>query len=354
MRSFALKASLALALGLPLSLAGCQADADPQRTKEPTPLPITASTVKWNLDDLLETHTGKLKYLGGLELNSPNSDFGGLSGLHIDASGTQLLAISDQGHWLSAHIQVNDAGLPIGLDDAVLAPLLDEKGAILEGKANTDAEGLTVHQASDGTREACVSFERQHRVLCYTYADTKTPQGPVRKLSLPTSFTSQLENNGSLETILFMEGEGEKFLTIAEQSNSNAHAALLFSGGVDSGASGNISVEKSIAEQPPYAITDAARVPSTGDIILLERRFSPLAGVGLSLRRIAKSVWTKQSPKPIEGEILLNVGNRYSIDNMEGLSVVEKPDGSIWLHMISDDNFNSLQRTLLLTFELRP
>lgn len=344
MRSFALKASLALALGLPLSLAGCQADH--QRTAQPTPLTITASTVKWNLDDLSETHTGKLKYLGGLELNSPNSDFGGLSGLHIDASGTQLLAISDQGHWLSAHIQVNDAGLPIGLDDAVLAPLLDEKGAILEGKSNTDAEGLAVHQTSDGTREACVSFERKHRVLCYTYADTKTPQGPARKLKLPTSFTSQLENNGSLETLLFMEGEEGTLLTIAEQSNSNAHAALLFSG--------DVAVEKSIAEQPPYAITDAARVPSTGDIILLERRYSPLAGVGLSLRRIPKAAWAEQSPKPIEGEILLNVGNRYSIDNMEGLSVVEKPDGSIWLHMISDDNFNSVQRTLLLTFELKP
>jgi len=346
MRSFALKASLALALGLPLSLAGCQADADPQRTIKPTPLTITASTVKWNVDDLSETHTGKLKFLGGLELNSLNSDFGGLSGLHIDASGTQLLAISDQGHWLSAHIQVNDAGLPIGLDDAVLAPLRDEKGAILEGKSNTDAEGLTVHRSSDGTREACVSFERRHRVLCYTYADTKTPQGPARKLKLPTNFISQLENNGSLETLLFMEGEGEMFLTIAEKSTANAHAALLFGGAA--------AVEKSIAEQPPYAITDAALVPSTGDIILLERRYSPLAGVGLSLRRIPKAAWTEQSPKPIEGEILLNVGNRYSIDNMEGLSVVEKPDGSIWLHMISDDNFNSVQRTLLLTFELKP
>ena len=346
MRSFALKASLALALGLPLSLAGCHADADPQRTAEPSPLTITANTVRWNLDDLSETHTGKLKYLGGLELNSPNSNFGGLSGLHIDASGTQLLAISDQGHWLSAHIQINDAGLPIGLDGAVLAPLLDENGSVLEGKSNTDAEGLTVHTTNEGTRQACVSFERKHRVLCYTYAGTQTPQGPARKLKLPTSFTSQLKNNGSLETLLFMEGESEKFLTIAEQSTSKAHATLLFSG--------DVAVEKSIAEQPPYAITDAARIPSTGDIILLERRFSPLAGVGLSLRRITKAAWTEQSPKPIEGETLLNVGNRYSIDNMEGLSVVEKPDGSIWLHMVSDDNFNSLQRTLLLTFELIP
>ncbi|MBV1887406.1 MAG: esterase-like activity of phytase family protein, partial [Parvibaculaceae bacterium] len=348
MRSIAFKASHALLLGLSLNLAGCQADADPQRTAEPIPLTINASSVKWNLDDLSETHTGKLKYLGGIELSSPNANFGGLSGLHIDASGAQLLAISDQGHWLSAHIQVNDAGLPIGLDEAVLAPLLDETGAVLNGKANTDAEGLAVHETTAGAHEACVSFERKHRVLCYTYPGTKTPKGAARKRALPTSFTSQLENNGSLETLLFMEGEGEKetLLTIAEQSQAGKHAALLFTD--------NMHVANSIAQQPPYAITDAARIPSTGDLLLLERRYSPLAGVGLSLRRITQAEWSQKPPRtqPLEGEVLLNVGNRYSIDNMEGLSVAEKPDGSIWLHMISDDNFNSLQRTLLLTFEL--
>lgn len=346
MRSITFKVSLVLLLGLPLSLAGCQADADPQRTTEQTPLTIKASTVRWNVDDLSEAHTGKLKYLGGIELSSANTDFGGLSGLHINASGTQLLAISDQGHWLSAHIQTNEAGLPIGLDEAVLAPLLDETGAVLNGKANTDAEGLAVHMTPAGTREACVSFERKHRVLCYPYRENQLPQGPARKRALPTTFTAQLENNGGLETLLFMPGDAETLLTIAEQSAANKHAALLLTG--------DTSVEKFFAEHPPYAITDAALIPSTGDLIVLERRYSPLAGVGLALRRFTKAeVYQQDTPsKPIEGEVLLNVGNRYSIDNMEGLSVVEKPDGTIWLHMISDDNFSSLQRTLLLTFEL--
>lgn len=352
MRSLPLKASLALLLILPLSLAGCQADADPQRTTNQTPLTIKASTVRWNVDDLSQTHTGKLKYLGGIELSSPNANFGGLSGLHIDASGTQLLAVSDQGYWLSAHIQTNDAGLPIGLDEAILAPLLDETGAVLKGKANTDAEGLAVHWTTIGigteTLEACVSFERKHRILCYTYPEGQWPTGAARKRALPTSFTSQLENNGGLETLLFMKTKGKKeaLLTIAEKATSNQHAALLITD--------TVSVEKSIAQQTPYAITDAASIPSTGDLILLERRYSLLAGVGLSLRRITQADWSQHAPraKPLEGEILLNVGNRYSIDNMEGLSVVEKPDGAIWLHMISDDNFNPLQRTLLLTFEL--
>lgn len=343
MRSSLLKAS---SLALLLGLTGCQADAAAQRATEETPLTITVSTVKWNVDDLAERHTGKLKYLGGIELNSDHSDFGGLSGLHIESTGTRLLAISDQGHWLSADLILNEAGLPIGLENATLAPLTDEAGAVLSGKSNTDAEGLSVHLKMDGTREACVSFERKHRVLCYPYPETKLPQGPAHKRPLPSSFTAQLANNGSLESLLVMEGEEETLLTIAEKSTTNAHPALLITG--------DVSVEKSIAEQPPYAITDAARVSSTGDIILLERRFSPLAGVGLSLRRISEADWYEPSSDPIKGDVLLNVGNRYSIDNMEGLSVVEKPDGAVWLHVISDDNFNSLQRTLLLTFELKP
>ncbi|MBX7145919.1 MAG: hypothetical protein K1X44_01270 [Alphaproteobacteria bacterium] len=43
-----------------------------------------------------------LKFLGGLELRSPNENFGGYSGLAIpDDNHQQILAISDFGKWLS-------------------------------------------------------------------------------------------------------------------------------------------------------------------------------------------------------------------------------------------------------------
>ena len=40
----------------------------------------------------------------GIVLTSPSSSFGGWSGLALDASGSNLLAISDAGTWMTAEI----------------------------------------------------------------------------------------------------------------------------------------------------------------------------------------------------------------------------------------------------------
>lgn len=40
------------------------------------------------------------------------------------------------------------------------------------------------------------------------------------------------------------------------------------------------------------------------------------------------------------------------IDNFEGLAVRELPRGGLLLYLISDDNFNFFQQTLLLQFRL--
>jgi hypothetical protein len=44
---------------------------------------------------------------------------------------------------------------------------------------------------------------------------------------------------------------------------------------------------------------------------------------------------------------------RTSIDNFEGLAVERRPDGAVRIYIVSDDNFSSSQRTLLMVFELR-
>ncbi|MDO9125950.1 MAG: esterase-like activity of phytase family protein, partial [Parvibaculum sp.] len=99
----------------------------------------------------------------------------------------------------------------------------------------------------------------------------------------------------------------------------------------------------------PYKPTDAALLPS-GDLLLLERRFSMLAGVGMQLRLIDGN--DIEEGAIVDGEVLLDVGQRYSIDNMEGLAVRADRNGDLLLYVISDDNFNPLQRTLLLMFRM--
>ena len=43
-----------------------------------------------------------------------------------------------------------------------------------------------------------------------------------------------------------------------------------------------------------------------------------------------------------------------TVDNFEGLGVVQRPDGGFRFYLISDDNASPSQRTLLLAFDWRP
>jgi hypothetical protein len=55
----------------------------------------------------------------------------------------------------------------------------------------------------------------------------------------------------------------------------------------------------------------------------------------------------------LRGTELARLSPPLTVDNMEGLSVREAPDGKgVLLYVISDDNFSALQRTLLLQFRL--
>jgi hypothetical protein len=44
----------------------------------------------------------------------------------------------------------------------------------------------------------------------------------------------------------------------------------------------------------------------------------------------------------------------YAVDNLEGLAATKGARGETLLWLISDDNFNPLQRNILLLFELTP
>ena len=54
----------------------------------------------------------------------------------------------------------------------------------------------------------------------------------------------------------------------------------------------------------------------------------------------------------IDGEVLGTFDMGYQIDNMEGLAVTRNAAGETLLTIVSDDNFNPLQRTVLLRFAL--
>ena len=83
---------------------------------------------------------------------------------------------------------------------------------------------------------------------------------------------------------------------------------------------------------------------------MLERRFSILGGLGIRIRRIDHA---KVRPNALlEGEAIAEFRPPAIYDNMEGIGVHAQADGRTRLYLLSDDNKNPVQRTILMSFLL--
>jgi len=105
----------------------------------------------------------------------------------------------------------------------------------------------------------------------------------------------------------------------------------------------------SVRRTDNFDVSDAVLL-LPGDLLVLERKFSVLAGVGIRIRRIAL---TSLAPGAVvDGPSIFDADLGHEIDNMEGIDAHVTPEGDTVLTMVSDDNFSLIQRTLLLQFTL--
>ena len=98
-----------------------------------------------------------------------------------------------------------------------------------------------------------------------------------------------------------------------------------------------------------FDVSDAVLLPSS-DLLLLERKFSWLGGIGIRIRRV-----TLASVAPgavVDGPAIFNADLGHEIDNMEGIDAHVTAEGETVITMVSDDNFSMIQRNLLLQFTL--
>ena len=85
-------------------------------------------------------------------------------------------------------------------------------------------------------------------------------------------------------------------------------------------------------------------------MLLLERKFSWLGGVGIRMRRIALRSFAPGAI--VDGPTIFSADLGYEIDNIEGIDAHVTPQGETVITMVSDDNFSMIQRNLLLQFTL--
>ena len=105
----------------------------------------------------------------------------------------------------------------------------------------------------------------------------------------------------------------------------------------------------SVRRTEDFDISDAVLLPA-GDLLILERKFSWLSGIGIRIRRIPLS--SVAPGAVIDGPSIFEADLGNEVDNMEGIDAHVTPEGDTVLTMVSDDNFSMVQRTLLLQFTL--
>jgi hypothetical protein len=301
------------------------------------PLEIAARPVSFALDSEGAKAVGQLAHLGSLRLTSPDSDFGGISGLIVSPDGKTFLAITDSSHWLTGKLTYTDGRLT-GLTGKEIAPLRDLSGKPLQGKAG-DAEGLA--GSLDG--DVYVSFEGDHRIWKYAFGKDGLDATPVA-VKVPADL-AKAPGNGGLEAITLLS-DG-KLLAITE-SYENADGDIR---GWLIDPAGKAPASLALKRRAPYDVTDARQLEN-GDVLTLERRFNRVGGVGFAVRRIRADAL--KADAPIESEVIADAGMNYLIDNMDGLSIRKTSDGRTLVYMISDNNFNKpLQQNLIMLFELK-
>jgi hypothetical protein len=308
-----------------------------QNSDAPHSLTVTARALEsFDTRDATRVRFGSLEFRGGLVLKSTDKDFGGLSGLTISPDGQSILAISDHGYWFRARLNYA-SGRMTSLSDAEIGAILGADGKPLYQRGWYDVESVT-----EWNGKHCVGIERVNEVVCLDFRkDGMLARGqPI--VTMP--FVKTLPRNQGLEALAGIPAGqelGGALLLISERGldqDGNFLAGMI--GGPRPGPF-------TVKRIPPFDNTDATVMPD-GDVLLLERRFSILGGLGMRIRRLKQS-----AIKPgalVDGPVLIEADGAQEIDNMEGIAVHRAANGETIVTIISDDNFLMIQRTVLLQF----
>ena len=283
-----------------------------------------------------------LEYRSGLILTSRFRGFGGLSGLRLDKRGERFIAISDKGNWFTGRIVYKGREM-IGIDDVEASPILGPDGKPITSRGWFDTESI----ALDGSL-VYVGLERVNQVLRFDFAKGFT-RAPGEVVPLPPAARKLPFNKGLEALVMVPKGFtlAGTLIAISERGlDAGGNIIGFLIGGKTRGKSdGQFGVRRT----ENFDISDAVLLPS-GDLLLLERKFSLLGGVGIRIRRIPL---TSVAPGAvIDGPAIFHADLGNEIDNMEGIDAHVTEEGDTVLTLVSDDNFSMIQRNLLLQFTL--
>lgn len=247
-----------------------------------------------------------VRYAGGVQLiAAPVSSLHGLSDLKLTADGG-FVAVSDSGDLVRGQLELDADGKLTGLHDLRVRRLTLSDGEPIADKTMGDAEGL----ALIGDAEVLVSFEREHRIWSY---------GPLNALSA----RPEARPHPSAD---FPLNEGMEALAIAPGG--------WRVGGEGSGVwdcspeKGCRTVVEPTSPADGWRLTGLDRDPGGDGWFALQRSWRPPFNLRARVRRM-------------------------DADGALGPVLVEAKGEGVRLYILSDDNANPVQKTLMLAFDVR-
>lgn len=323
LRGFVLTALCALAL------AACGRDARATGPEVEGPIHVLGQPLPLDPADPAHDRLGVFRFAGALHLTSPDTVlFGGFSDLKVDDRG-DFVSESDEGSLMRGHIELGPDGRLTGVSHASLVRLRGRDGQVLPGKFEADSEGVALWPNGD----LMVSFERDHRIWVY-------PAGGGPPHAAPKPDASMPENEG-------MEG-----LALAPHEGPDAYWVGIEGGDIWL-CHLAATCQKTPGQFPPpvgWRMPALFEMPN-GDLIVEHHHWDPLTGTHLTISIIDNPA---SNPTPrVKAELAL--ATPLTVDNIEGVAAVPRPDGVWRLYLISDDNFSRKdQRTLLMAFDWTP
>ena len=271
--------------------------------------------------------------VGGLAL-------GGLSALAWDEDEARLYALSDRGALF--HLRPHFEGEHLVSVEALAAfPLRDRDNRALHGP-QADAEALVVQGANNGVAGdsvLSVAFERQPRILRFS------PEGRfLDETRLPAQWRDSsryADPNKALESLTWLHGAG--FLSGPERPLRGAEDGIVELFSLRGG-----HWRYPLAPTPQASLVAMEALPD-GGLLVLERGYGLMyLPIVIALRRTEIGSEHAGALLAVTTLAVLDSSQGWSVDNFEGLTRHE----GLKFFMVSDDNFNELQKTLLVYFSL--
>ena len=316
-----------------------QASPDEYSVAAPVSIDVNARPIpSFDTRDRSRVRFGALEYRSGLILTSRFRGFGGWSGMRLDAKGERFIASSDKGGWFTGRIAYKGREMS-GLDDVEASPMLGPDGKPITSRGWFDTEAI----ALDGSL-VYVGIERVNQIMRFDFAKGFT-RAHGELVPLPAAARKLPYNRGIEALVMVPKGLplAGTLITISERGLDPQGNILAFLIG------GKTQGQFSIRRTENFDVSDAVLLPS-GDLLLLERKFSWLGGIGIRIRRIPLA--SVAPGAVVDGPSIFDADLGNEVDNMEGIDAHVTPEGDTVLTLVSDDNFSLIQRNLLLQFTL--